>query len=144
MEIRVTFCIAQKVTMVRPTFLIQVLQLTNQSLVAQKTRQFSSSIAWFPYLLARLFPFHLLFLEVDFTHASCHCLKQIFLAARTVLSDSQVPIRNDLIPATQTILGHSLLTIQGHFIDIINITSRTCRSSSERKVMPPRGLLAGG
>ena len=65
--IRVTFFIAKKVTMVRPTFLIQVLQLTNQNLVAQKTRSLSSSIAYFPYLLSRLFGFHALFLDFDLT-----------------------------------------------------------------------------
>jgi hypothetical protein len=101
--IRVTFFIAKKVTMVRPTFLIQVLQLTNQNLVAQKTRLFSSSFAWFPYLLARLFAFQVLFLEVDSTHESCHCVKQICLAARTVLSDRVVPIRSDFSRAARTI-----------------------------------------
>ena len=44
------FCIAQKVT---------------KMLVAQKTRLMRGSIAWGPFLLARLFAFHILFLDHD-------------------------------------------------------------------------------
>ena len=44
--------------------------------------------------------------------------------------------------AAQTILGHSPVPIRDDFIQVINIPSRTSRSSSERKIMPPRGLLA--
>jgi len=36
-----------------------------------------------------------LFLEIDFTHEPCQCLKQIFLEARTILSDSLLLIRDD-------------------------------------------------
>ena len=43
--------------------LILVLQLTNQNLVALKTRFGICSIAWFPGLLSRLVVFHVLFLS---------------------------------------------------------------------------------
>ena len=38
-----------------------------KNLVAQKTRFGFFSKAWFPVLLARLFAFHVLFLEIDLT-----------------------------------------------------------------------------
>jgi hypothetical protein len=98
--IRFTFCIAQKVT---------------KTLVAQKTRLFGSSIAWFPYLLARLFAFHVLFLEIDLTHVSCHSLKQIFLAAQTVLSDRKVPIRGDYDRAARRVLSDREVPIRSGF-----------------------------
>ncbi len=65
MGIRVTFCIAQKVTMVRPALTQPCATAHQPRLVAQKTRLGCSSKAWFPVLLARLFVFHVLFLDSD-------------------------------------------------------------------------------
>ena len=56
-EIRVTFFIAKKVTMVRLAALYQRLQLTNQSLVTQKTRLIIRAFAYCPVLFSRLFVF---------------------------------------------------------------------------------------
>jgi hypothetical protein len=83
-RIRLTFCIAQKVTMVRPALAQPCATAHQPMLVALKTRLFIQAFIWLPGMLARLFMFHIRFLSFVEPIESCLSMKPIGRAARTV------------------------------------------------------------